>query len=259
MVSQQPQNRSNTMAGSTPKPGAGSSQGTSGGGTPSGAGQSSQTQTDIGAKAQDVVEQTQQKAGEVAGQVKQQATSQLSSQKDRAVDSLDTVAHALRQTSQHLRESNQAPIAQYADKAAERMEQFTTNLRHKDVQMIVRDVERYARRQPAVVLGGAFALGLLGARFLKSTAQREEDEGKGDYRYDRSRSAYGSGSYRGQSARSGQSGQYAGSASSGGYGTKTGNASGTTTGSATTAHPGTGGSATGTGERSWSVRGTETR
>ncbi|MDQ6834101.1 MAG: hypothetical protein M3008_11940 [Chloroflexota bacterium] len=259
MVSQQPQNRSDTMAGSTPKPGASSSQGTSGGGTPSGAGQSSQTQTDIGAKAQDVVEQTQQKAGEVADQVKQQATSQLSSQKDRAVESLGTVADALRQTGKHLHENDQHGLEQYANKAAERVEQFSGQLRGKDVQEIVRDVERYARRQPALFLGGAFALGLLGARFLKSTAQREEDEGKGNYRYDRSQSAYGSGSYRGQSARSGQSGQYTGSASSGGYGTKTGNASGTTTGSATTAHPSTGGSATGTGERSWSVRGTETR
>jgi len=259
MVSQQPQNRSDTMAGSTPKPGASSPQGTSGGGAQSGAGHSSQTQSDIGAKAQDVVEQTQQKAGEVADQVKQQATSQLSSQKDRAVESLGTVADALRQTGKHLHENNQHGLEQYANKAAERVEQFSGQLRGKDVQEIVRDVERYARRQPTLFLGGAFALGLLGARFLKSTAQRDEDEGKGDYRYDRSRAAYGSGSYGGQSARGGYSGQYTGSASSGGYGTTAGYAGGTTPGSATTAHPGTGGSATGTGERSWSVRGTETR
>ena len=129
----------------------------------------------MGAKAQDVVEQTQQKAGEVVDQAKQQATSQLSSQKDRAVDSLGTVADALRQTSKHLRESDQQGIAQYADKAAERVEQFSGQLRGKDVQEIVRDVERYARQQPALFLGGAFVLGLLGARFLKSTAQREDD------------------------------------------------------------------------------------
>ena len=47
-------------------------------------------------------------------------------------------------------------------------------MREKDVQAIVRDVERYAREQPALFLGGAFVLGLLGARFLKSTANREE-------------------------------------------------------------------------------------
>ena len=34
---------------------------------------------------------------------------------------------------------------------------------------MVTQVEQYARRQPAIFLGGAFALGLLGARFLKSS------------------------------------------------------------------------------------------
>ncbi len=144
MVSEHPQNRSDTVAGSTPKAGS-SSQKSSSGSTQSGVGSSSQAQTDMGAKAQDVVEQTQQKAGEIADQAKQQATSQLSTQKDRAVDSLGTVADALRQTGKHLRESDQQGIAQYADKAAERVEQFSGQLRGKDVQEIVRDVERYAR------------------------------------------------------------------------------------------------------------------
>ena len=252
-----------------------------------------------GTAGQDVVHQAQEKAGQAvddmkdqAGQVvdqaKQQATSQLDSRKNQAVDSLDTVAHALRQTGQHLRESNQAPIAQYADKAAERIEQFSTQMRGKDVQTMVRDVERYARHQPAVFLGGAFALGVLGARFLKSTAQREENESGGDYRpdqaamynrgysartprYDNYRPNY-PGSYRGQYERGNATGQYggqpAGSAATGGYGgTATGYTGGATTGqyggqnmgSVTTGQTGTGGYGADTGERSWTVRGTETR
>jgi len=215
-------------------------QGASGGGTPSGAGHSSQTQTDMGAKAQDVVEQTQQKAGEVVDQAKQQVTSQLSTQKDRAADSLGTVADALRQSGKHLRDNDQHGIAQYADKAAERVEQFTDQLRGKDVQEIVRDVEHYARQQPAVVLGGAFVLGLLGARFLKSTAQREES---GDANRDRARQygGYRPGSSTGASGTQYSRGQYGGQYPGG-----------ATTGR-TSEH------GTGTGERSWSVRGTETR
>jgi len=287
MVSQQPQGRSDTIVGTTPQGGA-SRQGTGNTGSQQG-----------GTAGQDVVQQTQEKAGQAvdqmkdqAGQVvdqaKQQATSQLDSRKNQAVDSLDTVAHALRQTSQHLRESNQAPIAQYADKAAERLEQFSTQMRGKDVQTMVRDVERYARQQPAIFLGGAFALGLLGARFLKSTAQREDDESGGDYRYDRAamyNRGYGtrtprydnyrqnySGSYRGQYDRGAATGryggQYAGGAATGGYGGTTsgytggataGQYGGQTTGSATTGQTGTGGYGTDTGERSWTVRGTETR
>ncbi len=246
MVSQQPQNRSATTAGSTPKPGANAPQGASGGSTPSGAGHSSQTQQKVG----EVTDQAKQQAGEVVDQAKQQATSQLSSQKDRAVDSLGTVADALRQTGKHLHENDQQGFAQYADKAAERVEQFSGQLRDKDVQEIVRDVERYARQQPAMVLGGAFVLGLLGARFLKSTAQREESGGSGE---DRDRGNQSGGYRPGYYARA-YGGRYGGGAMPGGYGATTGSTAG-----ATTDRPGAGGTGTSTGERSWSVRGTEAR
>ncbi len=213
MVSEQPQNRRDTMVGSTPKTGSSSQK------SPSGS-----PQNDMGAKAQDVIEQTQQKAGEVADQAKQQATSQLSMQKDRAAESLGTVADALRQTGKHLHENDQHGLEHYANKAAERVDQFSGQLRNKDVQEIVRDVERYARQQPALFLGGAFVLGLLGARFLKSTAQREDDCDRNQYGSGGGyRPGYYSGAYSGEQggAMSGRTGAY------------------------------------GTRERSWYVRGTE--
>lgn len=266
MVSEQSQSRRETdrMVG-TPQPGGSSRQGAGGASGQQG-----------GTKGQDVVQQTQEKAGQVAdqaqqmaGQVvdqaKQQATSQLASRKDQAVDSLGTVAQALRQSGNHLRQNDQHGIAQYADKAADRVEQFTGQLRGKDVQTIVRDVERYARQQPALFLGGAFVLGLLGARFLKSTAQREDDN-EGGYRYDgghgygggyraeRYRPGYYSGSYRGQYDRSEFGGQYRGQSTGG---AAAGEYSGQNPGGAMTGR--TGDYGTGTGERSWTVRGTETR
>jgi hypothetical protein len=211
---------------------------------------------------------------------KEQATSQLTSQKDRAVDSLGSVAQALRQASKHLRQGDQHGFAQYADKAADRVEQFSGDLRDKDVQAIVRDVERYAREQPALFLGGAFVLGLLGARFLKSTAHREESGGGEDYEYRPGYYSRGSGyatggygggygsryggQYRGSSSGT-YGGQYTGGTGGTGYtaGATGQYAAGTTAGqygsqygSGTTAER-SGGS--GTADRSWSVRGTETR
>jgi hypothetical protein len=50
------------------------------------------------------------------------------------------------------------------------------------------DAQRLARRQPALFVGGAFAVGLLGARFLKSSAQRDDDEN--DYTRDYSGGSY---------------------------------------------------------------------
>jgi hypothetical protein len=53
------------------------------------------------------------------------------------------------------------------------MRNFSDQLRQKDVRELMSDVERFAQRQPTLFLGGAFALGLLGARFLKSSAPTE--------------------------------------------------------------------------------------
>lgn len=203
------------------------------GGTP-GAGDAG---ADVKEAARDVAQQTQQKAGEIAEQAKaqvvEQATNQAASQKDRAVSSLGSVADALRQASQHLRDNEQAPVAQYADKAADRVEQFVQHLDGKEVQELLRDVERYARRQPALFLGGAFAVGLLAARFLKSSGQREDDSGGRGYG-GRDNGAYGYGSFGESSERYGSAGYPGGGASM-----QAGN--------------------TGTGERSWSVRGGEMR
>ena len=61
-------------------------------------------------KVGQLVDQAQHTAGQVTEEAKQQATSQLESQKERGVDSLVTVAQALRQTGQHLREQPPACV-----------------------------------------------------------------------------------------------------------------------------------------------------
>ena len=109
------------------------------------------------------------------------------------------------------------------------MERFQGYLRNQDVGAIIDDVERMAREQPVMFLGGAFMLGLVAARFLKSSGQG----GRYGSSYGRSRSyttgGYGGGSY---SARSygdrgttyGPSGTTTGSS----YGSTTTGFSGTT-------------------------------
>jgi len=158
-----------------------------------------------GSTSQQVQDQARQKVGQVTDQAKQQATSRLSDQKQRASEGLGSMAHALRQTGQRLREQDQGTVAQYTDQAADQIEHFSGFLRNRDVNELVGEVERFARRQPALFLGGAFTLGLLGARFLKSSSDRARG------------TSYGSTSLAGQytggmPAMSGQyatSGQYA--------------------------------------------------
>jgi len=123
---------------------------------------------------QGLAEQAKQKAKhtatQVAGQAREQVTTKAESQKERAVDSLGGVATALRQTSEQLRDQQEGPIPQYVQQAADQVERITGYLRSRSVGDLVNDVERFARREPALFLGGAFALGLLGARFLKSSS-----------------------------------------------------------------------------------------
>jgi hypothetical protein len=108
--------------------------------------------------------------GGMMGRVRERATAQLENQKGRATDGIGSVAQAVRQSTQQLRDQKHDTIAQYVEKAAEQLDRFSNRLREKDVSELVEDVQRFARRQPALFIGAAFAAGLLGARFLKSSS-----------------------------------------------------------------------------------------
>lgn len=108
--------------------------------------------------------------GGIVAQVKERATAQLSTQKDRATDGLGSIAQAVRQTTGKLREDQQDMVAQYVEKAADQIERLSNSLREKDVNELLQDAQRVARQQPALFIGGSFAVGLLAARFLKSSS-----------------------------------------------------------------------------------------
>lgn len=116
-----------------------------------------------------VADQAQQAAGQMVGQAREQVSSRLAGQKDRAAEGLTSVAQALRHTGQQLRDQDQQAFTGYIDSAASQVERISNYLRDNDLGRLVDDVERFARRQPALFLGGTFMLGVLGARFLKSS------------------------------------------------------------------------------------------
>ena len=101
--------------------------------------------------------------------VRSGATAQLSTSKDRATDGLGSLAQAVRQSTQPFRDNQQDTVAQYIEKAADQLDRFSNSLRERDINEIVDDVQRFARRQPALFIGAAFAAGMLAARFLKSS------------------------------------------------------------------------------------------
>jgi HPt (histidine-containing phosphotransfer) domain-containing protein len=109
----------------------------------------------------------------IVGKMKERAATQLTTQKDRATEGLGMLAHAVRHTTERLRDEQHETVATYVERAAEQLERLSSNLRGKDVSELLQDAQRLARRQPALFIGGSFAIGLLAARFLKSSREAE--------------------------------------------------------------------------------------
>ena len=119
--------------------------------------------------------ETRREAGNVStglmDRMKDRAASQLSTQKDRATEGIDSVAQAVRKTTQELRQGHHETVADYVERAADQLELLSTRLQNKDLGELMRDAQRLARRQPAMFIGTAFMLGLVGARFMKSSPE----------------------------------------------------------------------------------------
>ena len=148
--------------------------------------------------------------------VKEQATAKLSSQKEKATDGLGTVASAVRQTTQSLRDQQHDTVAGYVEQAADQIERLSERLKNKDVSELLNDAQRLARQQPALFVGGAFALGLIGARFLKSSSSRDDDEYSRDTygSYGSTSEAYGTARSRPNIGTTGSTGDLIGTRSS---------------------------------------------
>lgn len=180
--------------------------------------------------------QTKQQVDElkstVTTQAKDQATTKVAAQKDRAAESLGSVAVAFTQVGDQLRYEN-PQLAQVADTLGHKLQTWSESIGQQDVSDLMHGAERFARQNPTAFLAGAFALGFLGARFLKSSApEGDGDMGRFGYagRYDSSygygydtrpsyRPGYGTGGYGAPSDSDTRAGY--GTTPSTGYGTAT--------------------------------------
>ena len=124
---------------------------------------------------QDLLQHAKQAGGEIVNQVQQQAGTQIDRQKETAANQLSQVVNAVRQFGQSLSGEENGPIARYAaeygDKAANSLERFSNYIREQDAKRLLNDVQNFGRRQPALLLGGAFLLGFAGARLIRSSME----------------------------------------------------------------------------------------
>lgn len=146
-----------------------------------------------GSTPPDAKAEAKAKASDLKNKAQEEAQSRLAEGKSQAADALDDISGALHETGSALRDRDRDAFARYADAAADQVEQFTRSIRDRNVGEILDEAHRFARRDPGLFIGGAFVLGIFGARFLKASAPGA------DYRSD---SGWNSGSgYRSGSSR----------------------------------------------------------
>lgn len=161
----------------------------------------SSTTDQLADKAQQGAEQVKQTVSSATDKAKQTAKSQASTQKDQAAQSLHTVGQAVNQAAQQMRQNNQTPMAHVAETAASNLNQFADHLSSRNIDDLIGEVEDFASRQPALFLSGAFLLGVLGARFLKSSRSGMNQSGSGSQQW--------SGQQQGQQGWNGPNSGYA--------------------------------------------------
>lgn len=118
---------------------------------------------------QQSAEQMKAEARSAAEAQKQRAVHMASQQKERAIERVNTLAEALRASGDCLRRNQEDRVAEYIERASDRLTSYAERLRDRDLQDMLREARDMARRNPSLFLGGAFAVGFALTRFLKSS------------------------------------------------------------------------------------------
>jgi hypothetical protein len=119
--------------------------------------------------------------------------------RDEQVDEHEQPATAIRETSDKLK--GVGPLGAVAGRAADGIESVAEFFEGKQIGDVVREVEKFACREPALFVGAAFALGLIGGRFLKSSHRSGATGAGGQYArsgagsFERYEGSYGASSF----------------------------------------------------------------
>ena len=124
-------------------------------------------------QSQQLAHQARQQASDLANRGTQQLKGQLANQKHDASQRMVPFQSALRETAQQLRRQGQGSAGDYAERAADRVERFSSYLRDAEVDETMEEVRSFARRRPGLFLGSGAAIGFFATRFLKSSSEEQ--------------------------------------------------------------------------------------
>ena len=129
----------------------------------------------ISTTASGILDKAKETASGTYDAVASQATTKIEERKGELSSGLRTLADTFRKTGTDLGQTPQStPLtevtARYTGTAANQIEKVASYFERKDLRAMMSDAEGFARRNPAIFLGVAFGLGMMAARFLKSSA-----------------------------------------------------------------------------------------
>lgn len=151
---------------------------------------------EVGEALEPIQQQAKAQVGEVVESVQHRAKSAATSGKDEAVAQLSDISAAIRATSSQFHQRDKSTVAHYTEKLADQVDRISHYLDEKEVDQLVSETKNFALRRPELFLGGAFAVGLVLARFLKSSGRQDihtlEDRSQSNYYQSGARSNYSS-------------------------------------------------------------------
>ncbi len=125
--------------------------------------------------ARQAVEDVRHEATHLVDDARHSVMAAVEDQKAAAAGQVGGVARSLRNAAESLDEDQQW-LSGYFRRAAESLDRISHTIEERDLGSLVRDIEGLARRQPALFIGGAVAMGFALARFARSTAPHSEPE-----------------------------------------------------------------------------------
>jgi len=137
--------------------------------------------TDMAKAADDVAEQVKKSADQVmtaaketvqelAEPLKDKALDMAKEQKDAGADHLRMLARAMDSASQAV-QGDVPQLANYIKTLSGKLEQVSSDIRDQELDQLGQTASDFAKRNPALVFGGAMLAGIALTRFLKSSSQ----------------------------------------------------------------------------------------
>jgi hypothetical protein len=115
------------------------------------------------------------KAAQATEEIKARGKDKLETGKKTAAKGIEQVAGVLDEATESLERSEQQSLAGYAQELAGSIRSFASNLRDRSVDDLIGETQTLARRNPTLFFFGSVAVGIALSRFLKASAERENN------------------------------------------------------------------------------------